>query len=76
MIKWADMSEKSIENKCRKELARGSYFLRKNRAKTGENVGGYMILDNTSAIVSGYDGVNSYTMTLEDVTGWIDANLA
>ena len=69
------MKEKSIENKCRRELARGGYYLRKNRAKTGENVGGYMIVDNTNAIVYGYDTVNAYTLTLEDVVGWIDENL-
>lgn len=74
-IVWADMSEKNIERRCRKELARGGYFLRKNRARTGNNVGGYMIVDSTNAIIYGYDTVNSYTMTLEDVIGWIEANL-
>lgn len=75
MIQWADMSTKNIESRCRKELAKGSYFLRKNRAKTGENVGGYMIVDGNENIVEGYDTVHPYTMTLEDVIRWIDANL-
>ena len=68
------MNEKTIENRCRRQLAKYGYALRKNRAKTGENVGGYMIVEsNTNVIEEGHDGVNWYTFTLDDVVDWIEA---
>lgn len=65
------MNEKNIESKCRRQLAKFGYALRKNRARTGENLGGYMIVDAYNNIVEGY-GANPFELTLEDVQEWIE----
>lgn len=65
------MNGKNLENKCRRQLAMFGYVLRKNRARTGENLGGYMIVDADNNIVEG-NGVNPFELTLEDVQEWIE----
>ena len=66
------MNEKTLENKCRRQLAKFGYTLRKNRARTGENLGGYMIVDaNSNSIVEGCS-IHPFELTLEDVQEWIE----
>lgn len=58
------MTEKSRENKARRNLAKQGYMLRKARGKLNiDNMGGYMIADTNGCIVAG----ERFNLSLEDI---------
>lgn len=67
------MTTKSLENKCRRHLAKYGYALRKGKARPTDDESGYMIVNaDTNSIVEGYDACyGCFQLTLDDVVEWI-----
>lgn len=67
------MTTKSLENKCRRQLAKYGYSLRKGKTHPGDDESGYMIVESgTEMVVYGYDSCEgAYLLSLDDVVDWI-----
>ena len=64
------MSEKNLESRLRKKLAKQGYALRKSRVKNinADNLGGYMIL---LAYCNGVIAGQRFSMSLDDVEQYV-----